>query len=261
MQIADNVLAVLSELQFNGTNAVITGQLDRKLYVKVNEVLEACGGKWNRKAKAHVFPIDAAELVGRAIASGVVVTASEMGFFATPAPIAAQLVEDADVRPEHSVLEPSAGNGVIIDALLDLGFGPPFNITAIELDRERNERMRKFYASLSRFRKLVTVQRECDFLNYEPDEPFDRVVMNPPFGKVGKGDHLDHVDHAFSMLDTGGILVSVLPQGVVFREDKRHKAFRKKYTSEHGSIIELLEGSFKSSGTDVRTCVLKVVKL
>lgn len=255
MQIADNVLAVLSELKFDGTSAVITGQLDRKLYLKVNEVLEACGGKWNRKAKAHVFSIDAAELVGRAIASGVVVTAAEMGFFATPIDLAASLVDDADVQAAHHVLEPSAGVGVIVDAILDRDA----HVTVIELDRERNERMRKFYTSSSRFRNLVTVQRECDFLNYEPDEPFDRVVMNPPFGKVGKGDHLDHVDHAYGMLTSGGILVSVLPQGVQFREDKRHKAFRKKY-GEDGSITELPEGSFKESGTDVRTCVLKVVK-
>jgi hypothetical protein len=30
-------------------------QLDRKLYVSVNKVLEAIGGKWNRREKAHLF--------------------------------------------------------------------------------------------------------------------------------------------------------------------------------------------------------------
>lgn len=256
MQIAENIITVLEQLQFNGNNAVISGQLDRKTYLKVNEVLEACGGKWNRKAKAHVFPIDAAELVSRAIASGEVVTASEMGFFATPPQLAIDLVDMAEIKPNHSVLEPSAGSGAIIDALIDRGVA---HITAIELDHYRNEQMRKFYASMKHgAAEIVTVQHPCDFMNYEPDEPFDRVVMNPPFGKVGKGDHLDHVFHAFTMLDAHGVLVSVLPAGVKFRTDKRHKEFRDWFAEHHGVLSDLPDNAFKSSGTSVRTCVLQV---
>ena len=37
---------------------VIVQQLDRNDYVKVNKALEALGGKWNRKAKAHLFDED-----------------------------------------------------------------------------------------------------------------------------------------------------------------------------------------------------------
>lgn len=255
MQIAENIITVLEQLSFEGTNAKITEQLDRKTYLAVNEVLEACGGKWNRKAKAHVFPIDAAELVSRAVASGSVVTASEMGFFATPPELAAELVEMAEIRPTHSVLEPSAGNGVIVDALLDRGVA---HITAIELDRGRNDQMRKFYSSMAKAAGIVTVQGACDFMNYDADEPFDRVVMNPPFGRVGKGDHLDHVVHAFTMLDEHGVLVSVLPAGVKFRQDKRHSEFRDWFKEHHGVLSDLPDNAFKSSGTSVRTCVLQV---
>lgn len=251
MQIEENVIAVLEGLKFDGYNAVIEQKLDRKLYLAVDEVLQACGGKWNRRAKAHVFPIDAAELVSRAVAQGSIVTASEMGFFATPSPLAVQLVEDAEVGPNHSVLEPSAGSGRIIDAMMD-GAG---SITAVEFDAQRRESLRSCYSS-PRFSNTITVEPAMDFLDYEASEPFDRVVMNPPFGKVGKGDHIDHVDHAYSMLDHGGTLVSVLPAGVKFRTDKKHSAFRKRFA--HGTIEDLPEGSFKESGTSVRAVVLKV---
>ena len=55
MRIDDDVLAVLSRSTVVGSSLVIPDQLDRKLYVKTNKVLEAAGGKWNRKARAHVF--------------------------------------------------------------------------------------------------------------------------------------------------------------------------------------------------------------
>ena len=45
MKIADDVLAVLSAAETNGNKLLLVGQLDRKMYVKANEVLEAAGGK------------------------------------------------------------------------------------------------------------------------------------------------------------------------------------------------------------------------
>lgn len=55
MRVDDEVLAVLSRAETNGFELKLTGQLDRKLYERTNKVLEAAGGKWSRKAKAHIF--------------------------------------------------------------------------------------------------------------------------------------------------------------------------------------------------------------
>lgn len=250
MQIADDVITVLEGLKFDGCNATIEQQLDRKLYVAVDEVLQACGGKWNRRAKAHVFPIDAAELVSRVIAQGSIVTASEMGFFATPAVLSASLVEAANVTEDSVVLEPSAGSGRILDALIDQGVR---HVIAVELDQKRARALKGFYTANWGYRV-----EEMDFLDFVADEPIDAVVMNPPFGKVGKGDHLDHIDHAYGMLAKGGTLVSVLPAGVKFRSDKRTKAFRSRFS--HGTIEDLPDDAFKESGTKVRTVMLKVTR-
>ena len=56
----DEVLNLLRELQWDsdGKRAVITQQLDRSTYDRVNKALTLLGGKWNRSKGGHVFEID-----------------------------------------------------------------------------------------------------------------------------------------------------------------------------------------------------------
>jgi hypothetical protein len=115
MQIASEVLAVLSAAQVDGCHVALTGQLDRKLYERTNKVLEAAGGKWNRKARAHVFDGDAAERMDQIILSGSVeVPKDEFNFFPSPPAVIERLMELADIEPGMRVLEPSAGQGAIV---------------------------------------------------------------------------------------------------------------------------------------------------
>ena len=72
MRVDNAVLAVLSVAATEGNQLFLTGQLDRKLYEKTNKVLESAGGKWNPKAKAHVFESDAADRIDQIIVSGEV---------------------------------------------------------------------------------------------------------------------------------------------------------------------------------------------
>jgi len=257
MKISDEVLGVLSTLEIDAPYVRITRQLDRKLYTKVNQALEACGGEWNRKAKAHLFDGDVQARIDRVITTGEVTTDQDLGFFPTPLDLARQLVEMADVRPGHIVLEPSAGEGAIVRAILER----EANVVCIERELLRRDILIGLERRHGRVGVLDSVD---DFMEYSPTEPFDRVVMNPPFCKIGLGDHLDHVRHAFGMLVPGGILVSVLPNGVLFRQDKRHVEFRTWAMREGyngiGRFDELPEDSFKASGTGVRTCVLRMAK-
>ncbi|EDR2800677.1 SAM-dependent methyltransferase, partial [Salmonella enterica subsp. enterica serovar Havana] len=54
MQISTEVLNVLSRCRAEGNFLFLADQLDRSIYVKTNKVLEAAGGKWNRKEQAHI---------------------------------------------------------------------------------------------------------------------------------------------------------------------------------------------------------------
>lgn len=254
MKLDESTMAQLALCTVAYPNLVRMPQMDRKTYLKVDQALQALGGKWARKSAAHVFEeLDDEQIkqrIQQAINLGEVTTASDLGFFPTPDDTARKIVAMADITSACSVLEPSAGEGHLYREICK--YNPAF-VALIERDHGRREKLKRIQ------RDRDEVCEHDDFLDFEESEPYDRVVMNPPFYQVGRGDHLDHVAHAFGMLIPGGILVSVLPAGVLFRGDKRHAKFRAKF-GELGKFTELPEGAFKASGTDVRTCVLRVRK-
>ena len=61
----EKVQDVLDRCTIEGNNVFLPEDLDRDVYTKVNKKLIGIGGKWNRKAKAHIFPTDPSELMGR----------------------------------------------------------------------------------------------------------------------------------------------------------------------------------------------------
>lgn len=61
-----DVEQVIDRADIIGNKLFIQEQLDRKLYEAVNKALEAAGGRWNKKAKAHVFKGDPRPYLGLA---------------------------------------------------------------------------------------------------------------------------------------------------------------------------------------------------
>lgn len=72
MKITQDVLEVLSRAEIQGNNLRLTGELDRKLYLKTNNVLEAAGGKWNKKAKAHIFQDETDDIIEQMLLTGAI---------------------------------------------------------------------------------------------------------------------------------------------------------------------------------------------
>lgn len=259
-KIDDDTLATLSALAIAGTHVRIMEQLDRAAYTKVNKVLEAIGGTWSRKEKAHVFASDPTSRLDSVIVTGEVETARDVGFFETDPALARDLVKMAGVKPGDLVLEPSAGTGRIITAIMNADA----NVIAVERDPDRRKLLTdRVFATNNRRIRVVDVD---DFMAYDPargvegdPQTINRVVMNPPFAKVGSGDHLDHVKHAYSLLVPGGVLVSVMPSSITFRRDRRHTEFRA-FVEERGTTAPLPPGSFKKSGTNVGTVTVSLVR-
>jgi predicted RNA methylase len=244
MQVSSEVLSVLSAARVEGESLFLVGQLDRKLYEQTNKVLEAAGGKWNRKARAHVFEAPAADRVDQIILSGSVdVPKDEFNFFPTPAALVQELLELAEISPGMRVLEPSAGKGAIAYACAEAGAV----VDCYEL-------MDANFAALAGDVRLGVV-RHMDFLAQEQEASFDRVVMNPPFAKQAD---IKHVTHALGFLRQGGRLVAVMSAGVVFRSDSRPTAFRDLVEARGGSIQPNPAGSFKESGTLVNTVTVVI---
>jgi predicted RNA methylase len=244
MRINDDVLEVLSRAKVDGPQLYLQGQLDRNMYVSVNKVLEAAGGKWNKKAKAHVFDSDAETRIDEIILSGEVeVPKDEFNYFPTPPSVVDRLMEIADIEPGMLVLEPSAGRGAIAGACADAGAV----VDCCELMREN-------YLALCGDIRLRHV-RPMDFLELSPVPDYDRVVMNPPFAKQ---QDIKHVNHALGFLKDGGLLVSVMASSVTFRDNRLTQEFRDLIRSRGGDIEALEEGAFKESGTMVRTVIVTI---
>lgn len=241
--LSDAALNVLGTLQIVDTQATVTGgQLDRKVYVEVSGALETLGGKWNKKLGAHVFPADPTEGIEEIIQAGGF-EKNPLDFFRTPATLAARVVELADIQAGMLVLEPSAGEGDIVRVI-------PEGVTvhAVELDRGRSEVLERVIAA----RGEASVAIRADFLAVQPN-PYDRVVMNPPFGRQAD---IDHVMHAAKFLKPGGKLVAVMAGSVEFRDNKKTVAFREYVASLGGTIERLPDGTFSQSGTGVRTVLV-----
>lgn len=255
MKISEKVLNILESSKMEGNKLYLTAQLDRKEYLEVNKILEIIGGKWNKKEKAHIFPGDAFSVVDDVILNGeVTCPKDEFNYFPTPDKIVAKLIDLAEIKNGMSVLEPSAGQGAILKQLtqfLDL------DVVAVEFMRENADVLLKSLCDYGKkFRKYALWN--LDFLTVfkENKGNFDRIVMNPPFCKKQE---IKHVLHAYDNLKEGGILVSVMSPGVTFRQDSLTKQL-KSLIDECGEIHPLASGSFKESGTNVETIIVKLRK-
>ena len=94
--------------------------------------------------------------------------------------------------------------------------------------------------------------------NLAQDWKFDKILMNPPFERQAD---IDHVTAAFGLLAPGGILVTIMSAGVLFRQNKKTVEFRDNIMGLHGTYLDKLPaGTFKGSGTMVNTILLRLVK-
>lgn len=226
-------------------------ELDRKLYVAVNKILDGLGGKWNRYLKGHEFPDG--QSVGDALAAVLdsgVLERTLHGYFPTPRGLAEQLVKFADVRPEHVVLEPSAGQGAISDIIAAIV--PSEQLYLVELLEVNHAVLRR--------KGYRAPQLICgDFLTTDAlPQAVDRVVMNPPF--EGRQD-VQHVLRAYELLRPGGRLTAIMAAATRFRKDALTVGFRELVAScAEGSITENPDKAFKESGTAVRTVTVVMEK-
>ncbi len=247
MKISNNILTILGQCRVEDSVLYLPDvQLARQDYVSVNKVLEILGGKWNRKVKGHVFDYDPEDALEAVIVTGEVTDQKkEFQFFETPPDLAERLCDMAELTADSVVLEPSCGKGSIADAVWKR---KPKRLLGIELNTGMNRYLTE---------KEYETQVGQGFLAFETEECFDRIVMNPPFSK-----HQDtiHVQKAFDLLEPGGILVAIIGICFRFRTDRVYTQFRNFLEKHNTEVTELPEGTFKESGTMVRSCIIKIRK-
>lgn len=214
-KIPENVLTVLGECRVERNLLYLPNvRLDRKTYIEVNKVLENMGGKWNRKAKVHIFEDDSvAEMLEIVLLTQEVTDLTkEYQFFPTPRSIAEKMCEMAEISGTSEVLEPSCGNGQLADVIWEHS---PAGMRRIEL----NTGMEKYLAE----KPYAVSYRDLMGVEKKDVGKIDRIVMTPPFTRC---QDIDHVRHAYDLLDDGGILVAIMCESTFFRTDKKSVDFR-----------------------------------
>lgn len=261
-----DVEAVLSGAEVGPTWIRIARALEPNLYQRVNQAIERLGGKWKRTGGAtqdgvpkgeHRFAFDPAPLLALVLERVAIPPQNPTAFFPTPRAVAERIVEWAAI-PERwhyadgiAVLEPSAGHGAIADAIRAAHPGLPMKLTTIELLPTNAAVLRtKGYDPL-----------EIDFLDHEVGEKYTAVLMNPPFSAAGAPLlWLDHVEHAYSLLHRGGVLVAVVPDVANGSSRTRVTAFCEWVYDHDGEIQPLNPGTFKNAGTMANTSLVFLVK-
>lgn len=163
----------------------------------------------------------------------------DLQFYPTPRAVVDAAMEFAGIpNPAHyrgdcprmKVLEPSCGDGRILDVLRERRqdcFGIEYHPARASVARSKGH-------------PVLT----ANFLEHPATPEFDIVVMNPPF--YGRH-YVKHVQHALKFLKPGGTLVSILPATAHY---------------DHGELKgdwrDLPVGSFSESGTNVPTGMLKI---
>jgi len=249
--IAPEVRAVL-ERSTVADNVVTlpAGQLDRALYAAVDKVLKALGGKWNRGTGGHMFAAGIGGELAEALGAGVVVDQKKAAEqFFTPRAVADKVVERARLARGMTILEPSAGMGALL--------AEPIRLDCRIIAIEKDEKLAAGLIGL--LRGLTGGVWSVDFMDWAPGSlpAIDRVLMNPPFGR---GKDMAHVERAFGFLRPGGILVTVMSPHWTFATDRQAIAFRAFVASHLNDWEELPDGSFRASGTDVKTGILTLHK-
>ena len=151
----------------------------------------------------------------------------DLAYYPTPDTVIDQILAGYTFSNGDKILEPSCGDGRIMDRLRKNRAS--LYVTGVEVDPYR--------AGLARAKGHHVMV--ANFLQCAPDEAWDYVVMNPPF--YGRHWKL-HLDHALKFLKPGGHLICILPASAHY---------------DHGNLPgewhDLPVASFAESGTNVPT--------
>ncbi len=175
--------------------------------------------------------------------------------FPTPPELARRMANEAGILSGFRVLEPSAGTGNLVRAIINNASGADcVRVTAVEINHDlvkmlQEQRNKTLYANEHNFRVF-----NRDFLECTPDDlgTYPRILMNPPFAN---GSDIKHIEHALTFLSPSGRLVAICADG-----PRQNERLRPLVEAAGGTWEPLPEGTFAESGTGVNTVLIVMDK-
>lgn len=229
----------LRKMTVNGNRLELPSDVVFKNYNEIKTALTKAGGKYSKCGFS--FTSDPSEIVNRLCGGEKIDDKKKYQYFPTPSELAVDVVDFACIDEGMSVLEPSAGRGAIVAHIRKDAI-----ITAVEINPE----------NINDLSSLSSDVHCMDFLQFKGKE-FDRIVANPPFTK---NQDIDHVMHMYSMLKSGGRLVSIMSRSWITGSQQKQVEFRKFIDEVNAEVVDIEAGAFKESGTSVATCMVIINK-
>lgn len=120
--------------------------------------------------------------------------------FITPHPVCDRMVALSEITDTDRILEPSAGTGAILRAIKRVSQAAQCD--AVELNRELFKHLKTRFPDTDLW--------QGDFLAYQPEVRYSKIIMNPPFNQSVD---IKHIQRALTLLEPGGILTAICANG------------------------------------------------
>jgi predicted RNA methylase len=207
-------------------------------YAAIKSLVEKAGGKYQRggfnfRSEEHLATFVAGLQTGQPVNEK-----KQTQFFATQPPEVEAMLEELQLEPYETFLEPSAGDGAIAAPARALGA----QVTVIENWPENVKALEaKDFSVIAK-----------DFLHVTPEETglFDVIGMNPPFSQR---QDVAHIKHALSFLEPTGRLSAIMSPAFQTSGISAHKQFKELLEFIDAPITPIDAGAFKAAGTMVST--------
>jgi len=254
-KVSNEAIKVLSDCEIVGNKIFITNpNLDRKLYLEVNKILENISGKWDKKSKSHIFLDSPEKYIDNVILTGDYVNFNkEFQFFPTPKSVIEKMLSKVEINKDSEILEPSAGNGNILKELIKYN---PKSVVAVEIQNKFLENLNQVTRAFKD--SLIIID---DFMNIDFNDlsnvRFNTIIANPPFTKQ---QDIKHFIKMFQLMNIGDQIVCILSSSSQFRTDKKSNIFNRILSVNLADVEVLNDKEFKESGTNVSTIMVSFRK-
>lgn len=174
-------------------------------------------------------------------------------FYPTPQNIINKMLFDIDFKMIHSILEPSAGSGNIVEALRQKEkiYSTSYSKFSFDIDCIEADQNLQHILKGKNFRVVHN-----DFLTYDTMKEYDIIIMNPPFSNGCK-----HLLKALEMQQrNGGAIVCLLNAETLKNPCTNDRQYLQRKLTEYNAKVEFIQDAFLDAErkTAVEIALVKV---